>query len=37
MKKLLDSDWVRTVQVNCETGAKSVTPAVQITHRNSGL
>ena len=35
MKKLLDSDWLRTVQFKCNTSAKSVTP-VQITHRNSG-
>ena len=33
MKKLLDSDWLRTVQFKCNTSAKSVTP-VQITHHN---
>ena len=36
MKKLLHSDWLRAVQFQCDTSAKSVTP-VQITHRNSGL
>ena len=36
MRKYLDSDWLRVVQVNCNTGGKSVTP-VQITRRNSGL
>ena len=35
MKNLLDSDWLRAVQFNSNTSAKSVTP-VQITHRNSG-
>jgi len=30
-KKLLDSDWLRTVQFKWNTSAKSVTP-VQITH-----
>ena len=34
MKKLLDSDWLRTVQFKCNTSAKSVTP-VQITPHNS--
>ena len=34
MKKLLDSDWLRVVQIKCNTSTKSVTP-VQITHRNS--
>ena len=36
MEKLLNSDWMRTVQFQCNTSAKSATP-VQITHRNSGL
>jgi len=36
MKKLLDPDWVRAVQVKYNTSAKSV-PPVQITHGNSGL
>ena len=36
MKKLLDFDWLRTVQFKCNTSVKSVTP-VQITHRNSVL
>ncbi len=36
MKKLLDSDWLRAVQLKCNTSAKSATP-VQITHHNSGL
>ena len=31
MKKLLDSDWLRAVQLKYNTKAKSVTP-VQITH-----
>ena len=35
MKKLLDSDWLKAVQLKCNTSAKSVT--VQITRRNSGL
>ena len=26
MKKLLDSDWLRSVQFKCNTSAKSVTP-----------
>ena len=30
MKKLLDFDWLRAVQVKCNTSAKSVIP-VQIT------
>ena len=34
MIKLIDSDWLRAVQLKCNTSAKSVTP-VQITHRNS--
>ena len=34
MKKLLDSYWLRVVQLKCNTSAKSVTP-VQIAHRNS--
>ena len=34
MKKLLNSDWLRAVQLKCNTSAKSVTP-VQITYRNS--
>jgi len=36
MKKLPDSDWLRAVQLKCNTSAKSVT-SVQITHRNSRL
>ena len=36
MKKLLDSDWLRAVQLNCNTNAKSVA-LVRITHRNFGL
>ena len=32
MKKFLDSDWLRAMQFNCNTSAKSVTP-VKITHR----
>ena len=36
MKKLLDPDWLREVQVKCNTSAKSVTQ-LQITHRYSGL
>jgi len=31
MKKLFDSDWLRAVQLKCNTSAKGVTP-VQITH-----
>ena len=34
MKKLLDSDWLRAVQLNSNTSAKSVIP-VQITNQNS--
>ena len=26
MKKILDSDWLRAVQLKCNTSAKSVTP-----------
>ena len=26
MKRLLDSDWLRAVQLKCSIGAKSVTP-----------
>ena len=43
MKKLLDSDWLRAVQIKCNISAKSVTlveksvTTVQITHRNSVL
>ena len=36
MKKLLNSDQLRTVQFKCNTSTKGVTP-VQITHLNSGL
>jgi len=36
MKKVLDSDWLRAVQFNCNTSAKSVTQ-VQIAHHNSRL
>ena len=35
-KKILVSDWLRAVQLKCNTSAKSVTP-FQIIHRNSGL
>ena len=35
-KKLPDSDWLREVQLKCNTGAINVTP-VRITHRNSRL
>ena len=30
MKKLLDSDWLRAVQLNCNTSAKSVTPVQKV-------
>ena len=36
MKTLLDADFLRAVQLKCNTSAKSVTP-VEITHSNSGL
>ena len=36
MKKLLDSDQMRAVQINCNTCAKSV-KLLQITHCNSGF
>ena len=35
MKKILHSDWLRAVQVKCNS-AKGVMP-LQITRRNSGL
>ena len=34
MKKLLDSDWLRAVQLKSNTSAKTVIP-VQITNQNS--
>ena len=34
MKKLLDSDWLRSVQLKSNTSAKSIIP-VQITNQNS--
>ena len=34
MRKLLDSDWLRAVQLKSNTSAKSVIP-VQITNQNS--
>ena len=30
MKKLLDSDWLRAVQLKCNTSAKSVTPVQKV-------
>ena len=33
MKKLLNSDWLRAVQLKCNNCAKCVTP-MQITHCN---
>ena len=34
MKKVLDSDWLRAVQLTCNTSTKRVTP-VQITTKSS--
>ena len=36
MKKLLDSDWLRAVQLKSNPSAKSVSP-MQITHSSSEL
>ena len=36
MKNLIDSDWLRVVQLKYNTSARRVTP-VQIAHRISGL
>ena len=36
MKKLLDSDELRTVQFKCNISGKSVTQITHVTHRNSG-
>ena len=33
MKKLLDSDWLRAVQLKCNTSAKSVTPVQKVSHQ----
>ena len=33
MTKLLDSDWLRAVQLKCNTSAKSVTPVQKVKHQ----
>ena len=33
IKKLLDSDWLRAVQLKCNTSAKSVTPVQKVQHQ----
>ena len=37
MKKLLNSDWPRVLQFNCNTTAKSVTPVRIVILRYDGL